>query len=134
MFSRHDEHPGPRHAGGIMALCHELRGLYQADERIRIQIPAPVRLDEWTLVQPDIAIVRRRAGSGPHGWPRPEDCLLLVEVCGRTLPLDLEIKTPLYGRRGIPEAWVVDLRGRRIVRFFEPQAVTWGRRETYMEG
>ena len=47
--------------------------------------------------------------------------LLIVEVAASSLRFDRKTKLPLYARHGIPEMWLVDLGGRRLVRYRAPQ-------------
>ena len=51
----------------------------------------------------------------------PEDIALLIEVSNTTLDHDLGVKAKLYARAGIPEYWVVDIKGRRIHQHREPR-------------
>ena len=46
--------------------------------------------------------------------------LLVVEVADTSLSHDLGKKLRLYARSGIPEYWVADVRGGRIIRFHVP--------------
>jgi Uma2 family endonuclease len=52
---------------------------------------------------------------------RPEDILLAVEVADTTLGFDLTTKAALYARAGIPEYWVLDVNGRRMIVHRDPQ-------------
>lgn len=45
---------------------------------------------------------------------------LVVEVSATTLALDLGRKLAAYARAGVPEYWVADLEGRRILQHAEP--------------
>ena len=45
---------------------------------------------------------------------RPSDVLLAIEVADTTLVRDRDVKLPLYARHGVPEAWLVDIEGRRL--------------------
>ena len=46
--------------------------------------------------------------------------LLIVEVADTSLAYDRTVKVPLYAQAGIPEAWLVDLKGRSITIYREP--------------
>jgi Uma2 family endonuclease len=98
---------GSRHAGKASRLADVLRDAVGGSAIVRMQ--SPVRLDASTEVQPDIAVVKLRDDYYESRHPGPADVLLLVEVSGATLRYDLDVKTPLYARHGIPELWVVDL-------------------------
>jgi Uma2 family endonuclease len=45
---------------------------------------------------------------------------LLIEVSDSTLNIDLGRKADLYAKHGIPEYWVVDIEGKRILRHSGP--------------
>lgn len=47
--------------------------------------------------------------------------MLVIEVSDTTLRKDLEVKTPLYARNGVPEVWIVDLQNNRIRFLRAPQ-------------
>jgi Uma2 family endonuclease len=48
------------------------------------------------------------------------DVFLILEVSDTSLRYDHGVKLPLYARAGIPEAWIVDLKGRRLERHTDP--------------
>jgi len=80
-----------------------------------------VRLSELSEPQPDLALLRRREDSYRRSHPEPSDVLLVIEIADTSLRFDRETKVSLYAVHGIPEVWVVDLRGRRLVRHRAPQ-------------
>ena len=46
--------------------------------------------------------------------------LLVIEVYNSSLACDQGAKLSLYARYGVPEYWVVDVIGRKIVKYSEP--------------
>jgi len=80
----------------------------------------PVRLDDTSEPEPDIAILRPRADFYMTAIPGPTDMLLVIEVADTSLAYDLGTKVPLYARHGIPEAWVIDAATRRTRVFRQP--------------
>jgi Uma2 family endonuclease len=83
--------------------------------RAIVSVQNPVRLDQSSEPQPDLAILRRQADFyATGGHPGPADILLLVEVADSSLRFDRTVKLPLYARAGIAELWIVDLQ-RRVV-------------------
>ena len=83
--------------------------------RAIVSVQNPVRIDESSEPQPDVAILRRRADFyATGGHPGPADILLLVEAADSSLRFDRTVKLPLYARAGIAELWIVDLK-RRVV-------------------
>jgi Uma2 family endonuclease len=111
--------PGDPHAGTVdqlaLAFGSALAGLAQ------VRVQNPLYLDEHSEPQPDIALLRPRADFYKSRRPRPADALLVVEVADTSLSYDRNDKIPLYARHGIPEAWLVDLQAKRLVRFRDPQ-------------
>jgi len=102
---------GSRHA----ACVARLTALFsQVQGQAIIWVQNPIRLNEHSEPQPDLALLRPREDFYAHGHPRPEDVLLIVEVADTTEDFDREIKVPLYARTGIPEVWVVVLADEHI--------------------
>lgn len=71
--------------------------------------------------EPDITVLNRPADELGRN-PAPGDIALIVEVSDSTLDHDLGPKAKLYARAGIPEYWVIDVKGRRIHQHREPSA------------
>lgn len=74
-----------------------------------VQVQDPVRLDDQSEPQPDLALVKRSSDFYRNRHPQPEDVFLLIEVSEFTLALDRGEKLSAYGRAGIPELWIVNL-------------------------
>src|SRR5579859_4079058 len=82
--------------------------------------------------EPDLLVLResdRRLKTNP----RPEDILMVIEVSDSTLDFDLTKKAPLYARAGIPEYWVLDVNGRRLIVHREPAGGRYGSVVVYHE-
>jgi Uma2 family endonuclease len=47
---------------------------------------------------------------------------LIVEIADSTLGFDLKVKGALYARAGVPEYWVLDVAGRRLLVHRNPQS------------
>jgi Uma2 family endonuclease len=93
--------------------------------RARIGVQNPIRLGRKVEPQPDLTVsrldaLRPRRYQGKH--PRPEDVLLVIEVADTSVAYDLGEKAVLYARYGVPELWVFDLPGYRLVIHREPTA------------
>jgi Uma2 family endonuclease len=82
-------------------------------ERVRpralIGVQDPVRMGGDSEPQPDLTLLRLRQDFYAGQHPGPEDVFLAVEVACSSLAVDRRVKVPLYGRHGIPEAWIVNL-------------------------
>ncbi len=70
--------------------------------------------------EPDAIALKRHMRTFVESRPGPADLHLVVEVSDSTLYSDLTTKAALYARAGIPEYWVVDIAGRRLVAHREP--------------
>lgn len=82
----------------------------QAAGRLTIvSVQNPVRLNDFSEPQPDIALLKRRDDFYASGHPAPEDILLIVEVGDTSASYDRAVKIPLYAQAGIPEVWLADL-------------------------
>lgn len=103
---------GSRHAACVKRL-NRLFGRLVTD-RALVQVHNPVRLDDFSEPEPDVALVRPRADDYAEGHPGPDDTYLIVEVADTTVELDRDVKARLYATAGIPEYWVVDLPVERI--------------------
>lgn len=56
----------------------------------------------------------------PGARPGPQDLRLVAEISCSTLAFDLTGKARLYARSGIPEYWVLDVKGRRLLIHRDP--------------
>ena len=111
--------PGSPHAGTVTYLTEVL--MRAVDGRAIVLVQNPVRLSQYSEPQPDLALLRPRDDFYRERHPRADDVLLIVEVAASSLRFDRKTKLPLYARHGIPEMWLVDLGGRRLVRYRAPQ-------------
>jgi Uma2 family endonuclease len=87
-----------------------------------VSVQNPVRLPPHSEPQPDLAILRPRAGDAASAVPGPEDVLLLIEVANATLAYDRGMKLGLYAKSGIAESWIVNLQSKCIEVYREPTA------------
>jgi Uma2 family endonuclease len=98
---------GNRHAGSVNRLG-TLLGRETGDFAI-VAVQNPVRLNDFSEPQPDIALLRPRDDFYSSAHPAPEDVLLIIEIADTTVEYDRRVKMPLYARAGIPEAWLIVL-------------------------
>ena len=110
---------GPRHAACVKRL-NALLGRIVAGSPV-VSVQDPVRLNDFSDPQPDIALLAPRDDYYESALPRSKDILLIIEVADTSLDLDLGTKIPMYARAGIPEAWLVDLNSNTITIFTEPK-------------
>jgi len=92
----------------------------RAGESVLVRCQNPLRLDDISEPEPDIAILRPRADFYMTAHPGAADVLLVIEVADTSLAYDLGTKVPLYARHGIPEVWVIDAATRQARVFRRP--------------
>lgn len=90
---------GRRHA----ACVDRLTELFSGQPGVIVRVQNPVRLDEFTEVRPNVALLRRREDFYSRSHPTPAGVLLVVEVADTSSAYDREVKLPLYARSGVPE-------------------------------
>ncbi len=123
---------GPPHAACVDFLTSFLSGL--TGHRFIVRVQNPVRLDDHSEPQPDVALVRWRDDFYRNAHPTPADVLLVVEVSDTTAESDRSYKIPLYAGAGIPEAWLVNIPAARIEVYAEPVAGEYKAVSFYQRG
>lgn len=98
---------GSRHAGCVDDLTSLL--VPKVRRRAKVRVQGPIRIDEYSEPQPDIALLKPRRDSYRRSHPTPSEVLLVIEVADTSAHYDRNVKLPLYARAGIPEAWLVIL-------------------------
>jgi Uma2 family endonuclease len=109
---------GPRHAGCVDRLTRLLSRLVGNAAIVRVQ--NPVVLGQRAEPEPDLALLRPPIERYAAAHPQPADVMLVIEVADSSLDYDREVKLPLYAAAGIPEVWLVDLEGERILLYRSP--------------
>jgi Uma2 family endonuclease len=79
-----------------------------------------VRLNDLSLPQPDVVLLRARPDGYLKALPNPDDVILLIEVSDSTIQFDRNEKIPRYAAAGIPEAWLVDTTLQQIEQYSRP--------------
>lgn len=90
----------------------------------------PLRADEFSMPQPDFALIPRRNRPGPH----PERALLLVEVAKTSRRFDRLVKAPLYAEGGSPEYWIVNVARWELEVYRTPRDGEWKEHFTLSRG
>ena len=106
---------GEPHVAGVSLTTDRLKAAFGAHHYVRVQAPLNLAV---TDPQPDAAVVP----GGPRDYPTtPTTALLVVEVADTTLAYDTTTKAELYATAGIADYWVLDLNGRQLHVFRDPQ-------------
>jgi len=124
---------GSGHQGCVNRL-HRIFAALSASDGAIVQVQGAFRADDWSRPQPDVALFRWRDDFYARALARPEDVLLLIEVADSSLRFDRMVKRPAYARAGVPETWVVDLRGGVIEVAREPFDFGYGRIDRLARG
>ncbi len=98
---------GSPHAAAVSRLQDLLFSAIKGRAQLRVQ--NPVRLDNYSEPQPDLAVLLSRKDFYWERHPVPPDTLLVIEVSDSSFRFDVYVKVPLYAQHEVPEAWVVDL-------------------------
>ena len=88
--------------------------------RAMVRVQGSIQLDDATMPEPDIAVIRRRSVND-IAPVLPSDVYLLVEVADSSLEFDLGEKLARYAAAGIPEVWIANLRAGELVVNTEPE-------------
>lgn len=109
---------GAPHLGAVNRLTRLL--VVMLAGRAVVSVQNPVRLDDGSEPEPDLAVLKSRADDYGLATPRADEVLLLIEVSDSTLQHDRDVKLPLYAESGIPEFWLVDLGGPAVEVYRQP--------------
>ena len=93
------------------------RSLDAAVSPLRIYTEVSLLHDDTNMPAPDITVFEPYAGDGPIPLAAVR---LLIEISVSTLADDLGSKRTLYAGAGVPEYWVVDVAGRAVHQFADP--------------
>lgn len=108
---------GPGH--GASVACLNKRFILGLGDRAVVWIQNSARVALRSVPQPDFALLRPR--SYRRANPTPEDILLVVEVADSSLRWDRIRKQRLYAVAGIPEYWVVSVKGEWVEVYRAPE-------------
>ena len=93
----------------------------QVGDRAILSIQNPVRLGQFTMPQPDVALWRRQPDGYRGRLPDPDDLLLVIEVADSSTEYDRGGKAALYAAAGVEEYWVVNLPAQVVEVYRQPR-------------
>lgn len=120
-----------RDARHIWAVVDMTQVFIRRDDCI-VSVHNPLRLDNWSEPAPDVVLLR--SDYPRDAYPSPDSTLTVIEVADTTLDRDRSVKLPLYARAGIPEYWIVDLKGEQIEVYREPSPSGYLAMRIYQRG
>lgn len=100
-------------------------------KKVIVRTQEPIRFDEHSEPEPDVALVKLRRDRYSKAHPTPEDCLLLLEVSLTTLKHDRVNKGRAYSAAGIEEYLILNLRTRELEDYRDPSAEGYRTKRTY---
>lgn len=98
---------GAPHIGMVNRLTRILASLLAGRGLLSVQ--NPVRLDDGSEPEPDLAVLKPRGDDYATAGPTAADVLLLIEVADSSLDDDRGVKGALYAESGIADYWIVNL-------------------------
>lgn len=85
-----------------------------------ISIQEPIKLNQRSEPEPDIAVVKIDPLDYADHHPTPSEVYLIIEVADSSLKFDCETKAKAYAQAGIADYWVLDVVARQLYVFREP--------------
>lgn len=97
-----------------VALANALAAM---NSHLHVQVEVAIDMRPDSMLEPDLIVTDAPFVDGPV----PLTAVALVaEISVSTLEFDLTRRPSAYARHGVPEYWVVDVRGRRLLRHLQP--------------
>ena len=93
------------HRAAVTCIKRLLR--HRLGDRVLLGFQDPVRLNDYSEPEPDVAVVQPNTLLYEDHHPTPSEVFLLIEVSDATLKFDRDVKAPAYARSGIAEHWVL---------------------------
>lgn len=88
--------------------------------RAWVSIQNPIKLNERSEPEPDVAVVQIDPLDYADHHPTPSEVYLIIEVADSSLKFDCETKAKAYAQAGIADYWVLDVVERQLYVFREP--------------
>jgi len=106
----------PPHLKAI-GLCAKLLRKIFGEDMVHAQAPVSAGAQDrkTSVPEPDVRVLAGDKPDFAYRHPQGPEVALLVEVSDTTLRRDTLTKRDLYARSGVPEYWVLDLKGRRLL-------------------
>jgi Uma2 family endonuclease len=123
---------GNRHHGCVNDLNYLLVSAVGA--RAVVSVQGPLRLNDRSEPQPDVALLRPRPDSYRSAHPVPSDALLVIEVMDSSASYDRNVKLGLYARSAVPEVWLVDLNAGRVEAYRRPEGGVYAEKSEAARG
>ena len=111
-----------RHVRAVTIMCRWLEAVFGP---LFVNQEAPIDVapedNPTNEPEPDLIVLRPNYVDSWSDQPQSHDVALIVEIADSTLTFDRTVKARLYARAGIPEYWLWDLQGRRLIVHRDPR-------------
>ncbi|NER48030.1 MAG: Uma2 family endonuclease [Symploca sp. SIO1A3] len=87
---------------------------------VMVQIQDPIVLDDYSELEPDLALLRLEPREYIDAHPTAADTYLVIEVADSSFKYDSETKAKLYAQSNIADYWVLDVVKRQLHVFRQP--------------
>jgi len=122
----------PPHSHAIRILHTWMAKIFKPTQ-VQIQSPIEAADQEESLPEPDLAVLVELKDDYRRRHPRGDELLLAIEVADTTARYDATLKRDLYARAGVPEYWVLDIGGRRLIVHRSPSQGKFGQVDSLPE-
>src|ERR1051326_3902912 len=123
---------GPPHNGTILRAIHALAPIVR--DKALLGSQGSVRLDDYDEPQPDIYLLRLKDDFYTSRHAGPADIFLIIEIADSSLGFDQGIKMALYAETGVPEYWISDIHGDRVVAYSDPREKSYTKVREFHRG
>ena len=120
--------------GKKYAVCvRKLMNLFarHISQDILLDAQNPLYLSDEHEFYPDVFLLRRTPNISAGNIPIASDVTLLIEVSDSTLLFDRTTKVPSYALAAVPEVWIVDVRGERVLVHRNPLDGVYGQVQAF---
>ncbi len=121
---------GTRHANTIRRIDRAIE-IYLR-ERVVFSAQDPIRLDDFSEPEPDVALLIPPIEKYDFLHPTPQDIYLISEVAETSIVKDRQ-KALSYARNGIPQYLILNLNNNEIEDYREPSEDGYRFKKTYIE-
>ena len=99
-----------------------------------VRTQGSIALNDRSMPQPDLVLLREREDFYASQRAGPEDILLLIEVSDSSTDYDRNVKLPRYAEAGIPEVWIVVIPEGIVEAHTEPAGGRYTQMRTFRSG
>ena len=109
---------GTAHASAVTRTEQLLRQLL--GDRVLLRFQDPIRLNNYSEPEPDIAVVQIDPLDYADHHPTPSEVYLVIEVADSSFQKDCGLKATAYARSHLSDYWVLDVTERKLHVFRSP--------------